>query len=61
MLNEIVMEETAHNASGGRPIPRPSKMLFVLFAIWIAGAVMNLQRIVVQCVVGKSRAGILLS
>lgn len=36
------MENTAITNNGWRPIPLPLKILFVVFILWLVGAVMNL-------------------
>ena len=41
-MNETGMEEIAKKETGWKPIPLPLKILFVVFVIWMVGAVMNL-------------------
>ncbi len=36
------MENTAATNTGWKPIPLPLKILFVVFILWLVGAVMNL-------------------
>lgn len=41
-MSETAMEEVAADGNGWRPIPLPLKILFVVFVLWMLGAVMNL-------------------
>jgi len=41
-MSKMAMKEISTNGSGWRPIPLPLKILFVVFVLWMVGAVMNL-------------------
>ena len=41
-MSEVAMKVIAANGSGWRPIPLPLKVLFVVFALWMVGSVINL-------------------
>jgi hypothetical protein len=45
-MNETGLEGTAIEDSGWKPIPLPLKVIFIVFVLWMVGAVMNLPNLI---------------